>query len=166
MEARLEGILDKVITEAKRVFMSHMMNGETLEPVMIICRAEGMGVVQVGPLMNVPELKDALGNVMRKHIQEPDIDLMVLVSEAWTVITNKDVDVSKLMDKWGGRFSEHPDRKECLMLSAIGKVDNVFVQFPIDRDKKELGEPQRIDGNDVQGRFTNNPDRDINETLH
>lgn len=165
MEQRLEEILSHVVTEAKRVFTSHMMHGQNLSPVMVICRGKEIGIVDVGPLMNVPELKDALGNVMRKHVQAPDIDLMVLVTEAWAVTTDNEKDAQEAIRDYGGRFEEHPNRKECLMLSAMGKKESVFVQFPIDRTKKELGEPCRIEGDNVLGRFTKNPERD-NETLH
>lgn len=144
MDTKLEKQLDECLNDAKRVMQKCLEDGDELPPALFICVNGNMGIIDVGFMMNGPG-KDALSNMLRSHIVKPEVDMFILVTEAWMA-------TMKLGEsKPSGSLEDMPGRTEALMCIVMTKEEDLAVAYPIDKEKKTIGEAQRMPS--AKGRF-------------
>jgi hypothetical protein len=108
-----------------------LRDGE-LTTVAIFRSETGQHVVDCRPLMDSNESKDILAATIRKMVIEFEAVAFVFAAEAWTATYDaKDFDKDKTPP------CEHPDRVECVMLSAQYKGDK-----PVMRVAEIVRDPQ------------------------
>lgn len=173
MKPELETILKTAVDEAKNVMQGCLDEGGNMPPALLICSSGKVAALDIRALMSGDSGKDILAMVMRQMVQRPEVDLLVMCSEAWVLMgkatgeseEDAKAQIKKLMKDLEGSIANHPDKTESLICLAMSKWDDVFISFPIDRKAKTLGEEMRKEK--ISGRFTDNKnDRPAGGTLH
>lgn len=144
MEQKLEVMLADALGAAKRVMQADLDKGEMFNPALIICIGSERAVMELGKLGNIKEFVNAL---MEMTIRKPDVDLVVMCSEAWTVMAHAESEKDAIAQAMKYKSIEnHPDRTEALVCMVMSKEEALLVRFPIDRKLKTIGEIDRHDG--------------------
>jgi len=120
-----------------------------IEPTWIAENVDGLVMVLRTPFTDADISKDIVVRSMRKLFKERNVVRYVFVSEAWIVEFKDHMDA--------GRPSQHPDRREIIMLrgedingDVIGATRYIL--------RPEVGKPKltelKIDEGEFSGRFT------------
>lgn len=143
MEQNLEVMLEDALGAAKKVMQADLNKGEQFNPALIICIGKERAVMELGALGESKGFVDAL---MEMTIHKPDVDLVVMCSEAWTVMAHAESEADAIAQAYKYKSIEnHPDRTEALVCIVMSKSDCIMVRFPINRELKTIGEPDRHD---------------------
>lgn len=136
--------------------VSDAINHDRDVPPVVLCakmedhQIAGLKVMDVSPFQDEEHgNKDALAAFIQMLASQEEIDLVAYVSEAWMVGGNSKEEVDTSI-----RPSEHPDRKEAVVVSMLSHECQFFGIHHIERNPSRLV-PGSFGpaGNEMQGRF-------------
>lgn len=142
-----EATLKKVHTLAADIIEK---DGEEHVPMLLLLKFDGDKDEDVGGDIVLAEAfmkdsgrKEVLMDLIRKALQSRRYQLAVLIAEAWTVSLDKPKDGKPIEIP---KASEHPDRKECLMVNMYSLDEQYTIPHLIEtKDGKRTFERKTID---------------------
>lgn len=143
---------EKHIEEAAVDLFNHVHTGgpdDQMMPIFHIVDAKWRGHV-VGTAFGTTPDKEAIARFIKQYCKEAGAILTVFATEVWYRTASPDED-----DPLAVATSEHPDRKEALMLAFDSVLGHHMVCYPIIRDAAgaRLGAREEWPGK-AEGRFT------------
>lgn len=128
-QADFEGVADHCYKVANPIIIA----GETVESVLIIGRArDGDLFFTPGGVLpiNSEDDKHRIAALMETVVEHPDVDFVVHITEAWTLLHQKTPPE--------GSIAKHPQRQEAVLFNILSKDCQTVVINPLHRNPSHL----------------------------
>jgi hypothetical protein len=126
--------LDQMIEAALEYARNTLINkpDKQIPPTFVLVTADDEMTIIPAPWKNSEQRSMAL-NVLKFTMKRTQVVAYSVVSEAWMAREPKDP------RKWSGKIpSEHPNKKEVILIIAVNKIDRLSIAYDIVRGKKDI----------------------------
>lgn len=110
---------------------------------------ESMVIVQCNDMMQFPQSRRMLSQLLASYVESKKAGIAMLVSEAYML--EMQVEKGEEPEIPSGSLAVHPERVEALMFNIFTPDGQTLTIYPIDRENKQLGERRDLDEGEIDG---------------